>query len=345
MLSTILNLIKLVMSSFIRQIRYQVIRESSIFFSMAIFLLLIRYISQDFLNKILHQISAPMYEQATTLWVYSVMIMSSWGLRLSFTEQSISQFASFYSTPKNPLFFFKILEKFIIPLLILMIIGSLLGLSFQYSFHISYLFILCLCILYIPKHTRSIHGLPFHPSNTAIGTQIRWRLSQIIRSEWSQVSLLLFTMIIPWILSNYPKLYQQALWVWVLSFGYALVIIKGMSQALKNSHFEKTAGLSHVTWLFSFEITILILSLIPSSLIFYATQNAHLCFIMLATPWLVPWVLLQLDGKRPALVIPSLWLCSIFWSTALLAHPAFIICAFPIRAFGYQSQHDRFYGA
>ena len=150
---------------------------------------------------------------------------------------------------------------------------------------------------------------------------------------------------------------------WVLCFlsglfiSFALYLYLG--EELISSWLEKNSGLSHVNYMsLTIKLSLIIGALTSSTLlIFYFVGTGFsnislnpslvtkLVFSHLSPICVVPNIILQIDGRRPAINMMVGFLISLFLATAIFSHLLSILLIPILFYYGLGSQSDRYYRA
>lgn len=143
----------------------------------------------------------------------------------------------------------------------------------------------------------------------------------------------------------------------ILSTWFAAFIAEDLAQ----SWTEKGTGVHHNDYIKTLEILSwhliqwpLIISILLTGLMISQSQSLNLSLgTMVAIlpaaltgaigTLLLPWVVLQIDGKKPAIPVMTVTIMGLFVGSAMLAHPLGIVLMPLIRSFALNHQQGRFY--
>mgnify|MGYP001228640116 CR=1 FL=1 len=197
--------------------------------------------------------------------------------------------------------------------------------------------------------------------SSRIKTLILWRLRQIlIRNKLTRAILLLavLCLIIQWYLfsTEYSEVLSFIICL-ACSLLLASTIAIQMEEDMKHAWAEKCMGVSHqeiILALFAIGIIFGALFGLGTAAGGYMNQTdpqtqkgliLRLSMITALSPSIIPSIIFQIDPNRPMIQIINIIIVSLFLSTAIYAHWAFVALAPILAWYANQYQQNRFYRA
>lgn len=199
----------------------------------------------------------------------------------------------------------------------------------------------------------------FLPKNPILCLVV-WRLRQILGR--SRVIRLASLMLLPFFgIHIYISTYALPLVAsFAACFCISLLFASGLSlhfaEDIRHSWLERQSGVSHDSFLLALNVVCTGIGLLLATmtvlvyLLFFPHSLAWQPIVTLGAttfsfPALVPQVFFQIDPRRPALIIMSIFLIGLFTTTAILSTPLGILLFPLIYYYGWTSQQERFYRA
>jgi hypothetical protein len=128
-----------------------------------------------------------------------------------------------------------------------------------------------------------------------------------------------------------------------------------MAEDLEHAWLERGFGISHADFVATYERLALALGLPLAASLFllcavasgfaHPADAAKAGAVALVPVLVAPWLLMQIDGRRPAIGALTIVIVALFVGTAVLAHWLGLILLLPLRHFAAQTQDNRFYRA
>jgi hypothetical protein len=144
-------------------------------------------------------------------------------------------------------------------------------------------------------------------------------------------------------------LFVRALWALAGGWFVSGALVIHVADDLRSGWCDRALGVSHREFIQIYEILAACFTVV---LVLWFFLLSHLSLdglrlgIIAATPTLImPWLSLQIDGRRPLINSVVMVLGSLFLGSAILAH-WFGLLLFPlVRSYAHQSQAGRYYRA
>jgi hypothetical protein len=371
------------LKSFWHRLRYDFAQELVIGLSSIVLMGLFYYIVKDFLNSEIKQLSYKMYQSFSLVVGLLLLILGAGlpGFRLATEwkdEHSFVRIAQFLGETKSNCYWYwcfrmpTVLLIFYLPCLWLVCTSLVPWLAtspgkLMLLFVSMFVFsasVFCLRVFVgsselLKKDKKNTIILPFFQS--PVSAMSCWKLQQLLTRN--RLSMMCLSIALVFCLLNaYLSLHQIP---FVASVGAsasaglftAAALAFQFAEDIRHSWVEKNFAVSHRQYDRSIKWTTLLiasavalantvlwrLATTGSWDLFGVDLAAKLFFITFIPPWVLPYVLFQIDGKRPLITWLSVILSSLLLVTAVYAH-ILALGLLPIVAYyGNQSQEGRFY--
>jgi hypothetical protein len=219
--------------------------------------------------------------------------------------------------------------------------------------------------LRVPQKNFEPNPSPLLTSSTlsAVKAMFHWRFRQMIyRNPLTQICLALA--ILSALLPGFVAFSQGPLFVAILSAyltGTLLATALSFQVAYDLSYawLERNLGVSHDRYMTTLMTLAILIGLLPALMtggLWLAGSANHgglqlqsveeafkIAVITMIPPWLLPHVVFQIDGRRPAIQIVILILVGLFLITAVYAHWLGLLLLPLVKYYADQSQDGRFY--
>jgi hypothetical protein len=355
---------------FVRRIFSDLLSEIVVGASTLILFLTFLYVFNDFLNVQVASLSEAMRNRFAEVLSWGVM-----GLAGAFSGRSvrnerlsptsIGSFAKFLGTPPSQTSFFRNLRYatlITIPQLIAVsfAIKFLLGTHYQYfGIQVGLMELIALTVIFWPT-SNSEHSADQVNLDTSISS-LRWHMTQLVyRSRISKVCFICSTVFLAAIaLASWGAMppFVAALAGFAGGCLLAFALAFQVGENLESAWIERSLGVSHTSYILTYEKASWILGTIFGALAFvvsltflYEVPNGVLASmktgIVAALPAIfAPWLCFQIDARRPLISMMIIGIVSIFVCTAVIAHWLGLLLVPLLRHFALQSQEGRFYRA
>ncbi|MCB9228717.1 MAG: hypothetical protein H6618_03815 [Deltaproteobacteria bacterium] len=375
-----LILFRMSLMSRLRRLRYDLAKESVVAFCALVLLALFAYIFDDFINEEIRKISPGMQrafgQGAGLLLSFIGILLTARMIRQELSAPgNVGDLVRFLGEDPQVLRSYRWLSfPVLIGFLWLPLIFSRRAILVRWSLSTELIHLFsCLLIssalaffyrIHLKKrekkHRSEVYGEPA-PASSPLRGMLIWRFRNLLlRNPYARLCLL------PAVLLPCPGFFLQnpehpLLFLLVLMSGLcvAAALIIQIAADLESSWFEKNLGVSHDQWLLSVlvlaltvaglhSLLILCMMLVSTLLSGGILMSVHvlkLAAVTLVPPFMVPFLCLQIDGRRVLAQLLSVSLCSLFVATAVYAS-LFSLLLLPLIAYyGLDSQKGRFYRA
>lgn len=356
-----------------RKIRHDLARELTVASCFAVILATFSYVFGDFLFSQLQQISKSIFAAGLGLAAAMIAVISGYlaGRKMDFyrrTPKSLGNFLRWIGSPPDDIYFARALHD-----AIAVIISGTPLLLFIFKSPIASGPSAIALVLYLAALGLGYSGiLNFQQPNLEVKTILkgsqspsavlfRWRWNALVsRNRAARLSLVLAAVclagsgLMAWL--NFP-FFAIALITLLGGIQASMAIPALFKEDIVSSWLDRSIGISHQQICKVYDRIGLVLGgsygTIAAALVGFSALNGESLWIALDSvkagligftcPYLVPGILMQVDGRRPLIQFLIITILGLFIGTAILAQPVAVIILPILKYYLDEAQHNRYY--